>query len=371
MSKYIQNRVLIVSHSTQLAGAVELLESYLVSKKLEIIKLEHPLLNYSKTPTKVSKNLQTISVSKRRNFGPLNLLIDMLITLRWLFKLKPETYIGGNNFDAFTALVARKLRLFRPRLIIYYASDYSENRYTSAVMNYIYNFIETVADKNCDLVINNTNRAETKRLQLGLTKVRSVVIPNGIKMKNENFKMKNITSGDFIYVGSLTPGHGLRQFIETHHKLIQNLIVIGDGPERVDLVKLLTRHRIKHEVLGAKSRSFIIAYLQGFNGFGLAPYNLAERHIHYGSSLKLVEYIACGVPPITSPATELADYIKSNHLGIVCDVDNKAVLKKALADFSTAKYHLKARNFYSEFCTDKLFTKIDTYLNLKEHNGLH
>lgn len=100
------------------------------------------------------------------------------------------------------------------------------------------------------------------------------------------------------------------------------LFIIGDGPERVTLVKqanILSTECV--EFLGKKNHQELIPILS--KAAGLLIYTKKDN-----SMVSIVESIACGTPVLTTSVPFNSAYIKEYDLGIVQDDWTNEDLKK-------------------------------------------
>lgn len=354
-----ETRVLIITHSTLLHGPIDTFEEFLVKKDYPVYKMIHPLLDYKKIGTSLSLNCVKLFKKERRSLGTVNLLSDFLISIKTVLKLKPEVYMGANNFDTLPGIIAKKIFRLKIQRIIFFGTDFSEERYKSRLMNSIYYFVERVAIKYSDTVISNTIRAESKRKSYGLADSKSLVIPNGVKLENPIFKNKVIDYRQFIFVGSVTKEHGLFEIIEKIHNEIKKLVIIGSGDDLERVVDLCKDLGIKLELHINLTHSETIKYLQEFKGVGLAPYNNSSMWTYYCSPLKIVEYVSCGIPVLMSSMPEISGEVIESKLGIVYDDTTKRetiINKLKNEDFSN--FAIRSRQFYEKYSVDNLLNKV-------------
>ena len=352
-------KIFIISHNSSIDGPIDYLEKFLRSQGADVYTLVHPLNNYANRYTTLSHNGKDIKKIKRTNLGILNLFLDFIISICFLLRYSRPIIICANNFDTFSALLTKKVFCKHISKIIYFGSDFSEERFHNHILNKIYYAIESYDLKYADLTISNTQRAYEKRKILGLIESKGIIIPNGVTLKEPVFISKDIKKDKFIYIGSVTKEHGLYDFIDTISPIIKELIIIGHGDEWERVVNLCKKKKIKLETFYKKDNTFVINYLRTFDGIGLAPYNLRSKWTYYCSPLKVNEYIACGVPVIISSVPEISKYISDKGLGIVFKNIQLEEIEKELARFNTEKFSLKAEEFYKSFSHDFLYKKLN------------
>ena len=351
-------KIFLNYHSTVISGIAHYLENYLLKNNHRVISISHPLDNYEGRVTLVKEGATVIKEIKRKNIGILNLFYDFYLSLKFLLKNDTDVFIGANNFDTMTGVVARNIFKKKIDRVVYFASDYSEDRFGNVVMAQIYSHVEKYVLKNSDLVVSNTRRAEEKRISFGLDEKKSMVIPNGIHLDKEIFEDKQVDKGNFIYVGSVTKEHGLYDLIEILHPIIKKFILIGFGDDWDRVVGRCKEKKFDFESFYKKDHEFTIDYLQKFNGIGLAPYNMESKWTYYCSPLKVGEYISCGVPVLMSDVPEIANLVKKEGYGVIYSKLDYEIIKGELEGFDTKGYYNRAKKFYSEFKHEILFGKL-------------
>lgn len=353
----MSDNILIVTHNSPLDGPINYYENFLLRNDKKVFLLNHPLDNYNNRRTIFFENKKEVSSIKRFDFGLFNLFIDYLISFSYIFRCKFAIFIGANNFDAFAGIIARK---FGKKIdkIIYFASDFSEDRFKNKMLNKIYYFIEKKVLNGADIVVSNTRRSESKRLELGLDADKSIVVPNGVYLKDAKFMKKDILKDNFIFVGSVTREHGLYDLLREISPLIKKLVLIGAGDDWDNVLRLCKEKDINLEYHHEKDHDFTVEYLQKFAGIGLAPYNLESKWTYYCSPLKISEYIACGLPVLMSSLPEIAKYVEENKLGIIYDNLDGGEISSKLNSFDAADFYLKAGEFYHTYNQDSLYSKI-------------
>jgi glycosyltransferase involved in cell wall biosynthesis len=112
-------------------------------------------------------------------------------------------------------------------------------------------------------------------------------------------------------------------------------------------------------MLGKKSHAETLAFMKKYDGWGIAPY-VPNSWAYYCSPLKVVEYIACGIPVLMSNVPEIAGEVNKNNLGIVYDDLNTEVtrIKKQLDAFSTKHFRVEAKEFYKRYNSAMLYKKL-------------
>ena len=356
--KYINNiDFFIITHNTPLDGPINYYENFLIRNKKRVFLISHPLDDYANRSTSLFDNKKEIKNIRRFNFGLFNLFLDYIISFNYILKYRFNVFVGANNFDTLVGIIARKLGK-KINKIIYFATDFSENRFKNNILNKIYYYIERKALDGADVIISNTERAEKKRLGICLDKSKSIIIQNGVYLKDIKFEEKKIKKDSFIFIGSVTKEHGLYDLLNEIFPIINRLVVIGAGDDWDRVLKLCKERAINTKVYYKKDHAFCIDYLKKFRGIGLAPYNLKSKWTYYCSPLKVAEYIACGLPVLMSSLPEIASHVKVNNLGVVYGEINRSIICRELESFCVDNFNLKAEKFYNSYNQNKLYSKI-------------
>ena len=136
------------------------------------------------------------------------------------------------------------------------------------------------------------------------------------------------------FVGSMRPWHGLPVLIDAFARLQRadpssRLLVVGDGPERPNLVSDLSARGLLGAVhlTGQVAPNEVPALLASMDA-AAAPYPPLPRF--YFSPLKIYEYMAAGLPVVASRIGQLAELIDPEANGLLCPPGDAAALASAL-----------------------------------------
>ena len=140
-----------------------------------------------------------------------------------------------------------------------------------------------------------------------------------------------------IYTGRLVYQKGIDVLIRSFSKLNGEtgcqLIIIGDGPERENIARLIDNHQLSKSVILIDEVDDVVSYLNVADVFVL-PSRFE------GLSNSLLEAMACGLPVISTRVGGSIDIIEGGVDGLLVDVDNEEQLSQAiskvLSNFSLA-----------------------------------
>jgi len=162
------------------------------------------------------------------------------------------------------------------------------------------------------------------------------VISNGVNLSR--FKSSSVPeSGEVFtigFVGTLKPWHGLDNLIEAFVLLHRNqpsarLLIVGDGPKRDHLESALKSYGLADAAhfTGAVVPDQVPKLLAKMD-VAVAPY--PESQAFYFSPLKVLEYMAAGLPVVASCIGQITSLIQHDYDGILCPPGEPTALAQAL-----------------------------------------
>lgn len=135
------------------------------------------------------------------------------------------------------------------------------------------------------------------------------------------------------FVGTMKPWHDLDLLVdgfERVHRAMPNsrLLMVGDGPACVRLASA-ARHTAAIEWTGAVSSREIPGLLTSMD-VAAAPYPAGEDF--YFSPLKILEYMAAGLPVVASRIGQIADLVSHQDTGLLCEPGDTAALASTVLE---------------------------------------
>ena len=164
-------------------------------------------------------------------------------------------------------------------------------------------------------------------VELGVDTGRIEVLANGVDVERfeaagaERARMRARLGGDrelFVgFVGSLKPWHDVALLVEAVARLRRQgrrarLVVIGEGPQLEALEHAAREARVAATFTGAVPHERVPACLAALD-VAVAPYAPTGRF--YFSPLKLVEYMAAGLPTVAADVGDLGRCIQPGETG--------------------------------------------------------
>lgn len=213
-------------------------------------------------------------------------------------------------------------RDFEPGLV----SDRLRQRYTA--------WLEQFLVRRADLVISIGYRlAELRRRQLG----RDVhIVPTGVDW-DRFLRARNARKGGqtLLYVGNLLSWSGLDLAIRAMPQILRScsdvqLLIVGDGFYKDYLQHLVQGLHLEERVcfLGSKPHEDLPFWMEKAD-IGLAHSQPVAYRI-YAYPLKVLEYMAAGLPVIATDGTEAADILTRCQCGISIPYEIEAFVEAAV-----------------------------------------
>ncbi|HEB91669.1 MAG TPA: glycosyltransferase family 1 protein, partial [Deltaproteobacteria bacterium] len=136
------------------------------------------------------------------------------------------------------------------------------------------------------------------------------------------------------FLGTLKPWHGLEVLLDAFCMLARRdagyrLLVVGDGPQREAVEARLEAEGLSDRatLTGLVDPSEVPGWLAKMN-VGTAPY--ADAAGLYFSPLKIVEYMAAGLPVVASRAGQIEELIEDEGSGLLVEAGDASALARAL-----------------------------------------
>jgi len=209
--------------------------------------------------------------------------------------------------------------------LYFHSVDYSPSRFDNLIFEFLYQRLYKFAIKNADLtsVVSKRVHDKFKFIAKNMIIRRNIPIIPNIKFRAIDKRNKDILLISEKFTDHLETENILslvKKLVKTYKTI--KLIIIGlpDTEFKENVKKLNLEKNIIYK--GFLSREEVFKEISK-NYIGLSWYSNKDSHIHFGDSLKIREYLACGLPVVCDNLTSTSEEVKSNHLGYVCtDVDD-------------------------------------------------
>jgi phosphatidylinositol alpha-mannosyltransferase len=162
---------------------------------------------------------------------------------------------------------------------------------------------------------------------------RCTIIPNGANIEHfEGAAPAELPGGrKLLFVGRLEPRKGFRYAVRAFEELADGfpdvqLVVVGEGPQRVLLRRLEPRARERVHMLGAVTQA-ALPTVHAASDIFLAP---ATGRESFG--IVLVEAMAAGLPVVASNLPGYSEVVRPNREALLVPPRNAQALARATAD---------------------------------------
>jgi glycosyltransferase involved in cell wall biosynthesis len=191
--------------------------------------------------------------------------------------------------------------------------------------------------RSADRVIAVSGAVRAHVVSSGVDPERVVVVHNGADLSAfENSSGAGVRArhglGEHLVVGfsgSLKPWHGVDALVEAFALLPagSRLLIVGDGPQREELGGLVAERGLTARAIftGAVPHAEVPDHLAAMD-IAVAPYS--DQEDFYFSPLKLVEYLAAGLPVVATDQGDIREIV--GEAGILVPPDDREALAAAL-----------------------------------------
>lgn len=277
-----------------------------------------------------------------------------------------DVWVGCDSLNTLPGILLKKLG--RVKKVVFYTIDYVPNRFSQKILNEIYHMMDRFCLRYSDQVWNNSRVMTEIRKKQGVDDKKNLTIAHGadlsqIKIPND----KQMNKDQMVIVGNVTQAikfemiiNSLKEVIKTNKKA--QIVLIGSGSSESKIKTLIKKNHLEKNFvfLGRMDHKTLLKALPKF-GIGLAIYGNTFDWNLYSDSLKVKEYLACGLPVIMSGAPAAQDEIKQSGAVYIIDI-NQDRLTKAMKDLLTNKklysqFRKKALSFRLGLDWNKIYDK--------------
>ena len=270
--------------------------------------------------------------------------------------------------------------------IVFRELDISHQFVNVPILKQITKIIEKNVISNATKVYSCTPGLQKYSIQMGAQEKNSEYFPLGIntnifkptKKDNvlaESLGIKN-TDIVLIFVGTLYPFSGLEYIIE-NFSILQNkipeikLLIVGGGPNYNKIQDLVIKQNLQSSVILTNfvSQKVLSSYI-GLADLCLNPFetNVITNQI---IPIKIIEYMACKKPVLSTPLTGTKELLPSKNYGILYSelVDfPKTIINllsdmKSLSELSENGYSYSHKNHDLFVLSDTLISKLEKLIS--------
>lgn len=351
----MKNTFLISTHAVYtnrgkaLHGTGSALEPYLKNKGCAYIIVKYPLVgNFSTSVTNRiaesnhdEENLMN-STSKwfyKPLFRPFVEFTGLLLLIKNK-KSKDVIFIGIDPLNALYGIVLKWLSLVKK--VIYYTADYSHNRYSNKILNSIYHSIDRFACKFSDDVWAVSSRIRDLRQKQGVPDVKNNLVPNSPKF--EEFEVRD-NNYELVIVSSSPTSTDIPVVLEAIGEMKTvfprlSLSIIGMDNWKNEFDSQIERFGISDRVVFHSSMPHgdLLEKLRSAS-IGIALYTNQSSWTHFSDSMKVRDYLACGLPVIMTDVMATAQDIEQYKAGKVIRIDKREFAGAIRAIFASEQMY--------------------------------
>lgn len=374
----LPQNVIIVTHEL-FYGAAQALRDYLVKHRIsQLLYISHPLRQENPYTNmqwiKKGRISQKLKTKRAVEIPVLQYLTDFWLTVSSIRREQKEyeVYIGVNPLNALSGLLLKRLRLVRK--VIFYAIDFTPQRFSSRILNKFYHWLEKFCVKNCDETWNvspRISRGREKYLNIDPAIYPQKVVPIGLWENEIVIKSKKFDN-QIGFAGHLLEKQGVQKVIEAL-AIVKDafpeikFIVIGGGEYLNQLKKLTKQLKLERNVIftGWINNQEKIRKLLSACSLAVATYSTkgsaSTNFTYYADPTKLKTYLACGLPIVMTnisynahefESKGCANLVKYNTLDIANGILSYLQDKQALV-----KAQRRAIEIAKDYGWDKIFTQ--------------
>lgn len=262
-----------------------------------------------------------------------------------------RVYIGIDPLNALFGILAK--RLYKNiQYVVYYTADYAHMRFNNKVANFVYHAIDTFVIRNADQVWNVSTKIYALRNTQGVPQYKNYFIPNTPLLENIPARLVGIKKNihDMIIVGTSINTLDYQMLLRALPKIIKKypkarLCIVGELRFEENFMRTLEAYVAAGHVklFGALDHKQVLKLLLQ-SGIGLAPYTRQSSWTEFGDSMKIREYLACGLPVITTKVVSTSDIVNEYDCGKVISSSTENFIRAVYAIWDKKNYATYAKN---------------------------
>lgn len=265
------------------------------------------------------------------------------------YRDKHLVFIGVDPLNTFAGVLAKLFGFVRT--VICYTPDYTERRYANQLMNRVYHMVDRFASKHADQVWCVSNTIIEKRIQDGIPSRLIYFVPNspsmraiGVKRPTKYKTYKLVMVGNIIQtLDYLFVIDSMRELKKYYSSI--TLHIVGSGEYMNALKQNVQKNNLQKTVIfhGQLAHEKVISLLKTCS-IGLALYTGKCSTNFFGDSMKIREYLSCGLPVLTTDVTETAALVRQYKAGEIISINRPSFTRAIIKLLDTKRYATYQKN---------------------------
>jgi glycosyltransferase involved in cell wall biosynthesis len=330
----LSGKTLAIATHVYGSGPADALEEYARRRAARVLVMRHAF-SYARRVDSVARRWEAGELVQERRLpwdrrvpDPITWAKDFVLDVLWPARLAGpiDVFVGIDSLNAAAGLALRSGG--KSRRVVFWTIDYVPDRFPNPVLNRIYHRFDDLCVSRCDETWNLSPRMEPARRERGVVG-RQRVVPMGANVRPPG----PADPYQVVFVGHLLEKQGVQLALRAVRRVREQvastrLLVIGDGPYRPELESLTAE-------LGLGGAVEFTGYVEDHaeveeriarSAVGLAVYDPSiASFTTFADPGKVKNYLAAGVPVITTPVVHSAAEIQRAGAGIVIDYDVEAL----------------------------------------------
>jgi glycosyltransferase involved in cell wall biosynthesis len=378
----MSKNILLVSHYIKIPGMVDKYYAYCKNKGYNTWVIKNPLIPSQRISSEI------ISLKNTINFyihPTLSYALEGIVTaIKWMGIKDKKAIDLAIAFDPLSFINIYLFNFaYNAKKIVYYNLDYSKKRFSNTLMDFIYKQINLFAFKHCDYFFSVAKMFLKDLDPKGKYAKKTFIVKHPVETALINFG-KTRRRDYLVYVGSIGNNVDFSSLFSAldlikKEGIIFHLDIYGGGFGKKSLEDDVQKMNLSKFVSfkGTVENAILVRNILPTYGIGVCPYimkkdNEGKDHMYNGNDLtaKLVEYIAAGVPIVSTKLYEAFDVISKEKFGFLVETKDEwyKVLKELITDKNLQdKYRANAmrfaKNYDEEEVITPIFKKIFNYKN--------
>jgi len=331
VSQLSQLSVILAHHHTFAWGPSHALGEFLSTNVRELIFFEFPFAHRRLERSSVRRFVAGRTLSTVSMKTP---VMPETLQYAWHFykivfaclhlRREYDLFVGVDCLNAVAGLIVKRLGLVRK--VAFYVIDFVPQRFSNPIVNAVYHWITRIALRQADVIWNMSKRMEVNWVKFGVAPEKNILVPTGFFQHDvEEVGISDRQRLLLVLAGSLNPLKGVGLVLEALKDVLRllpnvKLMVVGGGPYEKELRNRVHESGLSRHVnlLGYIPDHKKMLELIARGSIGLAMYQPDPNSLAwYGDPGRIKEYLAFGLPVITTNVPEISLAIHKANAGIV------------------------------------------------------